>query len=163
MFFLCSRKAVYVKMVSEAVSKGRFTHLCKIFPCWYYCIQINSTHSAHLIALTSLLVPVFCFKAAFKWYKYKDLELHLVSFVRGCWRICPCATRANIQWEVIFYLFFVWKLQPWSPQVPHFSHFVRYQTDDWWCRKGVRRHSFLCFCFHRDFSNGQHPANLNRQ
>lgn len=56
-----------------------FTRIWNAFPCWYYCIQINSTHSTHLIALT----PLFCFKAAFKYYKYKDLELHLVPFVRG--------------------------------------------------------------------------------
>ncbi len=140
------------------------TCLWNVFPCWYYCIQINSTHSTHLIALTPLLIPVFCFKAAFKCYKYKDLELHLVPIVRGCCRICPCATRVNTQREVFFFCLKASALIPaWSILAPHFSHFVRYQTDDWWCRKGVRRHSSLCFCFHRDISNGQHPANLNRQ
>jgi len=37
----------------------------------------------------------------------------MVSFVRGCYRICPCATWANMvekRSEV-----FVWKLQPWCP------------------------------------------------
>ncbi len=132
--------------------------------CRYYCIQVNSTHSTHLIALTPLRTPVFCFKAAFKCSKYKDLELHLVPFVRGVLQnLSLCNTSEYTARSVFFCLKATALIPTWSILAPHFSHFVHYQTDDWRCRKAVRRHSSLCFCFHRDISNGQHPANLNRQ
>lgn len=92
---------------------------------------------------------------------YKDLELHLVSFVRGCYTICPC-TWANMEREVKwgFCLKATALMPAWSIFMLHFSHFVHYQTDDWRCRKGVRKHISFCFCFHRDFPNDHHPANL---
>lgn len=134
----------------------RFTPYWNVLPCWYYSIQINSKHLAHLIAM-------FCFTAAFKCYKYKDLELHLVPFVAAESVLVQHERKHSEKCFFVLCLKATALIPAWSILAQHFSLFVHYQTDDWRCRKGVKRHISLWFCFHRDFSNGHHPANLNHQ